>query len=133
MKFSTRTTYGLRAMIELAKNYNKSSLSLSKIAKSEKISLKYLERLFSILKKAKLVVAEMGSTGGYKLTKDPKRITVLEIVKALEGKMSPFHCLDENGKIFCSAKCKCGATTVLVKVQKAVNDTLKSIKLKDLI
>jgi len=133
MKFSTRTTYGLRAMIILAENYNKDKIALSKIAKEESISLGYLERLFAKLKKAKLVKAEIGSTGGYSLAKDPKDITIFEIVKTLEGKMSPFHCLGEDGKIYCSANCKCGATKILVDVQNAVNNTLKSINLKELI
>jgi len=133
MKFSTRTTYGLRAMINLSNYWNKEKVSLSKIAKDEDISPKYLERLFSRLKKSGLVVAEKGATGGYALAMDPKDITIFDIVKSLEGKMSPFHCVDESGKIYCGKDCKCGATLVLVKVQKAINDTLKGIKLKDLI
>ncbi len=133
MKFSTRTTYGLRAMIILAQNYNKTKVSLAKIAKKENISLRYLERLFAGLKKAGLVKAEKGASGGYVLSRSPKEITIFEIVKVLEGKMSPFHCLTEDGKIYCSTNCKCGATKVLVDVQRAVNSTLKSIKLKDLV
>ena len=133
MKFSTRTTYGLRAMINLADEYGKGSLALSKIAKNEKISLGYLERLFSNLKKAELVKSEMGAAGGYKLTRSPSKIKVFDIVKSLEGKMSPFHCLDETGKIYCADKCNCGVTSVLTRVQTAVNKTLQSMTLKDLI
>jgi len=120
-------------MINLSNYWNKEKVSLSKIAKDEDISPKYLERLFSRLKKSGLVVAEKGATGGYALAMDPKDITIFDIVKSLEGKMSPFHCVDESGKIYCGKDCKCGATLVLVKVQKAINDTLKGIKLKDLI
>ncbi len=133
MKFSTRTTYGLRAMIHLARNWDRGSISLSKIANIENISQKYLERLFAKLKKAGLVKATKGAGGGYKLTKKPSQINIYDIVKTLEGKMSPFYCLTEDGKIYCSSKEKCGATHVLIKVQQAVNLTLKSIKLKDLI
>jgi Rrf2 family cysteine metabolism transcriptional repressor len=133
MKFSTRTTYGLRAMISLAENYGQGNLALSQISRDEKISLAYLERLIAKLKKAKLVKAEKGVNGGYKLTSKPKDTPVFDIVKTLEGKMSPFHCLDESGKIYCTDKCKCGVTGVLVKVQAAVNDSLKKMSLKDLI
>jgi Rrf2 family protein len=133
MKFSTRTTYGLRSMIQLAARYGKDNVSLASIAKQEKISLKYLERIFASLKKEGLIISEKGSTGGYSLSRAPKEINVFEIVKALEGNMAPFHCLDESGKIFCSSKCKCGATTVLVKVQHAINSTLKGINLDELI
>lgn len=133
MKFSTRTTYGLRAMIRLAEGYGKDSVSLASIAKREKISPKYLERIFASLKKEGLIISEKGSAGGYSLAQAPKKINVFEIVKALEGNMTPFHCLDESGKIFCSSKCKCGATTVLVKVQQAINSTLKNINLDELV
>ncbi len=133
MKFSTKTTYGLRAMINLAKEDSLKSVSLSKIAKEEGISLKYLEKLFSHLKKAKLVQSEVGAGGGYYLNRSPSKITVFDIVKALEGEIAPFHCLSVNGEIKCSVKCRCGATIVLVKVQQAINKTLKDIKLKDLI
>lgn len=133
MKFSTRTTYGLRAMIQLAAKYGKDNVSLASIAKQEKISPKYLERIFASLKKEGLIVAEKGSAGGYSLADKPGKINIFDIVKALEGNMTPFHCLDESGKIFCSSKCKCGATTVLVKVQQAINSTLKNISLDELV
>ena len=123
MKFTTRTTYGLRGMIRLAQNYKSESMSLATIAKEEGISANYLERLFSALKKDGLVSAEKGVSGGYSLVKDPQKITVFDIIKSLEGKISPFHCLDEDGKVFCNAKCNCGVVAVLGKVQKAVNNT----------
>jgi Rrf2 family transcriptional regulator, cysteine metabolism repressor len=133
MKFSTRTTYGLRAMINLAKNREKGSLSLGVLAKEENISLAYLERLFAGLKKAGLVKAEKGATGGYTLAYAPEKISVFDIVKALEGKLSPFYCMGEDGKIYCASKCHCGATRVLSKVQEAVSTTLKSMNLGELI
>ncbi len=133
MKFSTKTTYGLRAMINLAGEGEKNIVSLSKIAKEEGISLKYLEKIFSQLKKADLVRAEVGVSGGYRLTKKSSQITVFDIVKALEGEIAPFHCLSADGEIKCNAKCHCKATVVLIKVQKAINKTLKDIKLSDLI
>lgn len=133
MKFSTKTTYGLRAIIQLAKNYGNEPMSVAVIAKEENLSPGYLERLFASLKKSKLIKASMGASGGYTLAKKPSAITVYDIVKSLEGKLAPFHCLDEDGKIYCDYKCNCGATTVLIKVQNAVNSTLKSIKLADLL
>jgi len=133
MKFSTRTTYGLRAMINLAENYNKYSVSIANIAKEENISPKYLERLFVGLKKANLVISEKGASGGYKLAEDPKDIKIYDIVKVLEGEMNPFHCLNDKGEITCSQKCNCGATSILIKVQNAISSTLQSMKLSDLL
>ncbi len=134
MKFSTRTTYGIRAMIDLAKEHKKKEvISLASIAKKEKISHGYLERLFSKLKKAELIISTKGKDGGYKLSRSPKKITLLDIVNVLEGKISPFHCLGEKGKVNCEISSCCGASKVLSKVQKAIIKTLKDIKLNDLI
>lgn len=133
MKFSTRTTYGLRAMIKLAESYQQDSVSIASIAKEENISQKYLERLFATLKKAGLVSAEKGAAGGYKLAHNPKNIKIYDIVKVLEGEINPFHCVNDKGEIICSQKCHCGATSILIKVQGAINSTLQSMKLSDLL
>lgn len=132
MKFSTRTTYGLRAMVYLAQNQGKENLSLASIARAENISPKYLERIFARLKKAGLVSAEKGVSGGYQLAREPQKITLYDIVKTLEGNMSLFYCLDDKGKVYCGNQCNCAVTEVLAKVQNAIAKTLAGIKLKDL-
>lgn len=132
MKFSTKTTYGLRAMAVLSENWGKKNLSLQKIADSENISKSYLERIFSCLKEGKLVLSEKGMAGGYSLAKNPAKISVFEIVNSIEGDMTPFHCSSESGKIYCSSECKCGATKGILKIQDKINNSLKSIKLSEL-
>jgi Rrf2 family protein len=132
MKFSTRATYGLRAIINLAKNQNKESLSLAVIAKKENISLGYLEKIFSKLKKAKIIKAERGAAGGYRLAREPADIDVLEIITALEGKEPPFYCLENDGKVYCGTGCGCNVKMVFNKVEEAVRETLKGIKLSEL-
>ena len=133
MIFSTRSTYGLRAMINLAGQKKPGSVSLAIIAKAEKISLKYLERLFANLKKAGLVKAIKGASGGYALATHAKQINVYDIIKALEGKFNPFHCTGDKKKIYCNSQCKCEVTYVLAKVEQAINSSLKDIKLSQLL
>lgn len=133
MKFSTRTTYGLRAMVQLARNWGKGNLSLAVIAEREKISLGYLERLFARLKEAGVVKSEKGANGGYILSKNPEQILVYDIIRPLEGNMAPFFCLDEKGRVHCGVKRSCGASKVLSRVQTAINTTLKSMTLRDLL
>ncbi|MFA6254740.1 MAG: Rrf2 family transcriptional regulator [Patescibacteria group bacterium] len=132
MKFSTRSSYGLRAIIHLAKNYAQGPYSLAKMAKAEKISQAYLERLFSRLKKADLVLSSKGMAGGYQLARNPSKISVFSVIEALEGQISVFHCLGVNGRVFCGVKA-CPSAKVYQKVQKAITDSLKSMTLKDLI
>ena len=133
MIFSTRSTYGLRAMINLAKRQPGGSVALATIAKDEKISLKYLERLFAGLKKAGLVKAVKGASGGYLLAKSAQKINIYDIIKALEGQLSPFHCSGKNEKIFCGSLCHCEVTQVLTRVEQAINSALKDIKLNQLL
>ncbi len=132
MKFSTRSSYGLRAIIHLAKNYKKGPYSLAKIAQEEKISQAYLERLFSRLKKADLIISLKGTSGGYSLASNPSKISILSVIEALEGSVSVFKCLGGKGNLVCSKK-DCPSGQVYQKVQKAIIDSLNSMTLKDLI
>lgn len=130
MKFSTRTTYGLRALIYLAKNHKaEKSISLAQIAKEERLSSAYLERLFALLKKENIVKAEKGKDGGYRLVKNPEDIGIFTIVKALEGNIVPLHCIGQNGKVKCAMKSKCGASGVLADVYGAISKTLMDMRL----
>lgn len=133
MKFSTRTTYGLRAMIQLAQLSKNGSVPLSVVAEKEKLSIKYLERLFSRLKKAGLIKAEIGAGGGYRLARKTQATNVREIIEALEGDISLFHCIGKGGEIQCNKGCGCEVAMVLGNVQNAVINSLNKIKLSDLL
>lgn len=133
MKFSTKATYGLRAIVRLAKETDNQPVSLSTIAQEENISLGYLETIFSKLKKAKLVKAVKGSAGGYSLVGRPEELNAWEIINALEGKNSLFHCLDDKEKVFCSQKCECSANFALLMIESNLNQTLKNISLASLV
>jgi Rrf2 family cysteine metabolism transcriptional repressor len=128
MKFSTRAGYGLRAAVNLAKNYPNQK-SLQEISREEGISLKYLEQLFRILKKNKLVESQKGREGGYKLGQNPNKIKVGEIIEALEGPIAPMECASG----MCDAKCSCASSVVWTKLQEQIKKTLYGIKLIDLI
>ncbi len=132
MMFSTKSEYGLRALVNLAKNQGQEPYSLAKIAKQEKISLAYLERLFARLKKAKLVVSAQGVNGGYKLAKPVSKISVKDIFTALEGSLAPYICAGLGG--LCGQKsCDCQTKIVWQKLDQGISKTLSSIKLSDLI
>ncbi len=131
MKFSTRTSYALRALLCLARSGG--SLSLRAIAQTERLPLKYLEAIFADLKKAGVVRSLQGSSGGYRLTARPQQLSVLTIVSALENPKETLYCLSPNGKKYCSAGCHCGVKTVVNKLNKSIAQTLSKIKLAALI
>ena len=80
MKLSTRSRYGTRMILEMARHYNKGPLQLGEIAKRQDISLKYLEQIIRPLKKAEYISSVRGPKGGHMLTRAPENITVGEVV-----------------------------------------------------
>jgi Rrf2 family protein len=132
MKFSTRSSYGLRAVIDLAENYGKGALSLHDISRKEKISQAYLERLMASLKMAKIIKSTRGVKGGYELTRAPSKISVAEVVAALEGSLAPFTCVDGDVKLMCKDEC-CRVRKVWVKLKRSMEKTLGEMSLRDLI
>jgi Rrf2 family transcriptional regulator, cysteine metabolism repressor len=133
MMFTTKTEYGLRALVRLAKNKTKGPLSLMEISKLEHISRAYLEHIFKKLKEDDIVKSIKGAEGGYVLSREPKKIDLFEIVEALEGPLAVFYCMasDEN-KMTCSVK-GCLTRKVWDELQITIIKTLKKFKLSDLI
>ena len=93
MKLSTRSTYGMRALIELALHGGHGPLSAALIAKRQDLSVAYLEQLLHRLKRRGIVTSVRGPRGGYVLAKEPQRITMAEVVRILDGTNGA-----ENGK-----------------------------------
>ena len=86
MKFSTRTLYGLKAVLVLAGRFGEGSLSVSQIAKKECISVAYLEQILNALKKKGLVKSVRGPQGGYVLSQKPSEISLDKLFYALQDK-----------------------------------------------
>jgi len=131
MKLSTRTRYGIRAILELAENHNKGPLQVKTIAREEDISGKYLEQLMAILKSAGLVRSVRGSKGGYILAKAPNLIKLNEVFNCLEGPVVTVECVEN--KDYCARTADCVARQVWMQVQQAITDVLYSITLQDLV
>ena len=85
MKLSTKGVYGLQALINLASS-EKTPVLLKDIAKAENISEKYLEAIFSSLRKNNLINATRGKNGGYTLSTPANQMPLDKILDALEGK-----------------------------------------------
>jgi Rrf2 family transcriptional regulator, cysteine metabolism repressor len=92
MKLSTRVRYGVRAMVELAKQPDNQPISLKQIAKNQGISNKYLEQIAAALKVARLVESIRGAEGGYRLIKPADQITVWDIYCVLDASGEPIDC-----------------------------------------
>jgi len=130
MKLSTRSRYGVRALLELALNYNKGPLQIKVIAEREKISNKYLEQLVSVLKTSGLVLSVRGPKGGYVLSRPPEEINLSDVFVVLEGPLTTFDCLVD--KSYCTRCGDCLTKNIWLKMQEAINGVLTSITLRDM-
>jgi Rrf2 family protein len=131
MKLSTRTRYGLRAIIELAENGRAAPLQTKAIAASQDISVKYLEQLMTILRSAGFVRSIRGSKGGYLLAKSPNQIRLSDVFDCLEGHVTTVECVED--RTFCERAEDCVARQVWAEVQQAIKNVLQSITLQDLV
>jgi len=126
MKFSTKAEYGLKAMANLAAVFP-AQKNLQAIAREEKISVKYLERIIGELRKNNLLTSSKGKAGGYVLARNPKKITASEIIEILDGPIESTKCVS------CGIENKCSSSLVWIKLGQEIKKTLSKIKLSDLI
>lgn len=107
MILTTKGRYAVMAVIEIADAKNNQPLSLLTISKQQKISLSYLEQIFSRLKKSGIVESVKGPGGGYVLRKNHQEITIAEIIKAIGEPIKMTRCGDtKKGCVTVSTKCK---------------------------
>jgi Rrf2 family protein len=87
MKISTRGRYGTRLLIDLAENANEDHVSLASVAERQNISIRYLEQVAVILRRAGFIRSVKGASGGYALAKAPEDIVLGDALRILEGDM----------------------------------------------
>lgn len=130
MKLSTKARYGVRAMVRLVLSQKEGPVQLSTIAEKEGVSEKYLEHLFRQLKASGLVLSQRGVHGGYVLARPAEKITLYDIVKALEGSLAPVDCLNQTS--LCNRSPFCAARQVWGGLQERIESYLKSKTLSEL-
>jgi len=131
MQLSTKSRYGLRAMIELALNYGQGPLGLKEIAKKHDLSDKYLDQVLTPLRTRGLLRTQKGSKGGYLLAVPPENVTAYDVIHAVEGSLAPVPCA-ENAD-FCDKEKTCATRDVWVRLQEVITGELKSITLAELV
>ncbi|MGL1893496.1 MAG: Rrf2 family transcriptional regulator [Spirochaetaceae bacterium] len=97
MVISKRTIYGFRFLAYLAISNTGKNIQLGEVAKHENISVKYLEKIVQIVKRAGLLTVTRGSKGGYKLSKSPDKINAKDLFYIFEGVNSISDGNEEGG------------------------------------
>ncbi|OUL36449.1 transcriptional regulator [Nostoc sp. T09] len=86
MEISCKSEYGILALLEMATNYQSGEpMQIRQIAAQQNIPDRYLEQLLATLRRGGIIKSQRGSKGGYLLAREPKRITLFEILECLEG------------------------------------------------
>lgn len=132
LRISSKARYGLASMIVLAQNY-KSQEYITVVSISERLDISkiYLEQVFSLLKRADLVISTKGAQGGYRLATSPSSITVYDILNAIE--ISLFEKTDRSVSQAENAIEETMQTMVWGRIDKNISETLKNITLNDLV
>ena len=129
MKLTTKGRYAVTAVLDLALHCEKGPVTLADIADRQKLSLSYLEQLFSKLRKAEVVKAVRGPGGGYLLGSTTENVSVSEIIDAVEEKVDATQC---GGQGDCNKGMACLTHTLWQDLNDQVHGFLKGVSIASL-
>jgi Rrf2 family protein len=138
MKVSKRTEYGLRAIVTLAEHEKTNSrpVPLREIAAEEEIPEAFLDQIFGLLRKDGIVTSVRGVNGGYTLGDTPEHIRMGQVIRVLEGDVSPIGCVSEefaDPEDFCAKAVKCYTRNVWLKLNDSIIHALDGLSLADVL
>ncbi len=129
MKITKKGEYALRALVDLALNYKKGIRQIHDIVKNENIPEKFLEQIFILLKNAGIVQSKRGVKGGYYLSRSPDKISLAEIIRVVDGPLSPIECINNN--LNCPKELTCGIRSIMMDVGNLTAEILDKITLAE--
>jgi Rrf2 family cysteine metabolism transcriptional repressor len=124
LKISTKGRYGLTIMMELSLKFGEGPTSLKSIAERNQLSEHYLEQLIAPLRNAGLVKSIRGAYGGYVLSHDPETITAGDVIRILEGPISPVDFTEEDDP---------AKRSLWLRIRDSIAGVLDSTTLADLV
>lgn len=130
MKLTTKGRYAVTAMLDLALHYDKGAITLADIARRQGISLSYLEQLFAKLRRSGLVDSVRGPGGGYNLAMEPAKISVAEIIVAINENIDATRC---GGEKNCHGDETCLTHQLWEDLSTRIHEFLSGITLGDLV
>jgi len=134
MKFSQKSEYGVRLLVELGRHFGQGPLSLGEIARSEDLSQTFLEQVIMPLRKAGFVQSYQGVRGGYELTRPPGEVGMGAVMRVLETSLAPMFCVtDTPDRDVCAFEDSCGTRVLWARVRDGINAALDATTLADLL
>jgi Rrf2 family protein len=133
MNISTRGRYGLRALLEIALQPKGRPLTIRYISEKQQMSVTYLEQILHKLKNAGIVTSVRGARGGYVLARDGNKITVSQIINALDGPISISYCdMPDLREKSCVGPEVCVSRILWKRLEDLIDKALSSVTLADL-
>ncbi len=130
MRLTTKGRFAVTAMLDLAMRGGSRPVTLAGISQRQSISLSYLEQLFGKLRRHTLVESVRGPGGGYTLARDVKRVSVADIIMAVDEPLDATQC---GGKENCKEEQRCMTHDLWAKLNDKMYEYLDSVKLSDLV
>lgn len=130
MKITKKGEYALRALVDLALNYNKGLRQIQDIVREEVIPEKFLEQILLVLKNAGFVQSKRGVNGGYFLNKPPNEISLGDVIRLIDGPLAPLDCVS-TVNVNCPKEITCGIRSIMVDVSNATAEILDRVTLVD--
>jgi len=130
MNLTTKGRFAVTAMLDLAMQHSSDPVTLAEISQRQKISLSYLEQLFGKMRRRALVNSVRGPGGGYRLAKDMGRVSVADIIIAVDEPIDSTRC---GGKEDCNDGEKCITHDLWAKLNEHIFDYLGAVTLKQLV
>ena len=130
MRLTTKGRFAVTAMLDLALHSSGGPVALASISERQKISLSYLEQLFGKLRRRELVESVRGPGGGYNLARDASRVSVADIVRAVEEPIDSTQC---GGRENCHDNTRCMTHDLWVELNHTVYDFLAGVSLSSLV
>jgi len=130
MKLTTKGRFAVTAMVDLAMRPGREPVTLAEISRRQKISLSYLEQLFSKLRRHDLVDSLRGPGGGYRLARDIGQVSIAEIILAVDEPIDATQC---RGKEDCHDDKKCITHDLWARLNEHIFDYLGTVTLKRLV
>ena len=132
MKISTRGRYAIRILLDIAMHQEHGAVAMKDVARRQQISKKYGDQIGMQLSQAGLLLAMRGRQGGYRLIPDAKDVSVLQVLRIMEGSLVPVQCL-ETAPNYCDRCSFCMTLPMWTGLNKVMSEYLGNISLQNLI
>lgn len=130
LKLTKKADYGLIAMRHLAENAAAGACSAKDLAEVYSIPQEALAKILQKLAKSRLLVSQQGTNGGYVLGRDPRSISAMEVIRAIEGPLFITSCSSTRGD--CQQSDRCTVREPLRKVSRTIEEVLEKLTVWDL-